>query len=114
MLRRDGRRRLKTEVLADMPLRGEVSVRGGGIHGLIATLERLDVPGSPARTLYTCRITVLRGPHLVLSGVEEMADHLGGIRQRQAWWCRTPSGPRPRPYDPNPPSPVRRDPSYSP
>lgn len=113
MLRREGRRRLRTDVLADMPLRGEVTVSGVGIHGMTATLERPDMPGKAARTLLNCRMTALRGQSLVLGGVEELPDALGGMRHRQAWWCRLPAGTVPRPADPDPPSHVHRRPSYS-
>lgn len=113
MLRKEGRRRLRAEVLADLPLRGEVTIEGKGIEGLTATLERPDMPGSPCRTLLNVRLVKLREAHLLISGVEELPAALGGIRHRQAWWCRVPSGPHPQPIDPNPPSQVRRDPSYA-
>lgn len=113
MLRREGRRRLRNEVLADMPVRGEVTIDGKGIEGLTATLERPDMRGSPSRRLLTVRLVKMRAGSIVISGIEEFPDALGGMRHRQAWWCRLPSGPLPRPYDPNPPSPVQRDPSYA-
>lgn len=112
MLRREGRRRLKNELLAEMPIRGEVTIGGRGIDGLTATLERADMPGSPCRKLLTVRLVRMHESHLVISGIEELPDARGGLRHQQAWWCRLPAGAQPRPFDPNPPSAVRRDPSY--
>lgn len=111
-LRRGGRRRLRAEVVSDLPLRGDVAIAGGGIHGLTATLTCAGA-AEPMRNLANCRLTHLRGEHLVISGIEEIRDGESSLREVQSWWCRLPTGGTPGPFDPHPPSVVKRDKSYA-
>lgn len=109
-LRRDGRKHLQVDVLRQMPIRGDVSTEDTGARmGLIATLT---IAGAAHWQLEHCRITRVAADSLVLAGVETGAS---GLRHRQAWWCRLPppGSAGPRPFDPDPPSAVKRDPSYS-
>jgi len=109
LMRRDGRKRLRSDLLQQVPVRGDVSTTDTGARsGLIATLT---TDGSTLLRLTQCRVTRVAGDSLVLSGVEETSD---GLLQRQAWWCRLPGPGKPRPYDPDPPSVVARDLSYAP
>ena len=112
---RGGRRRLRAEVLAEMPLRGDVRIDDGGIHGLTATLVRADMPDSrPAWVLHSVRTGRMRGNHWLLTGIEEAPDPTGYLmRERQTWWCRRPGSGGPMPFDPEPPSAVPRDPTYA-
>lgn len=112
---RDGRDRLRSDVLSDMPIRGDVSILRGGIAGDMATLVRLiDAPGKPCRTLRSARAVPMRGRHLMIEGIEQVRDDRGGtMNHRQVWWCRLPrDGESAGPFDPDPPSAVQRDPSY--
>ena len=111
LLRRDGRKRLQVDVLRQMPIRGDVSTEDTGARmGLIALLT---VDGAARWRLEHCRITRIAADSLVLSGVETVD---GDLRHRQAWWCRLPppGSDGPHPFDPDPPSAVRRDRSYAP
>ncbi len=109
IMRCDGRKRLRSDLLQQLPVRGDVSTADTGARsGLIATLT---TEGSPHWRLAQCRVTRVARDGLVLSGVEETCD---GLLQRQAWWCRLPGPGKPRPYDPDPPSVVARDLSYAP
>jgi len=108
LMRRDGRKRLRSDLLQQLPVRGDVSTTDTGARsGLIATLM---TDGSPLWRLAQCRVTRVAADSLVLSGVEETCD---GLLQRQAWWCRLAGPGGPRPYDPHPPSAVARDLSYA-
>lgn len=96
-----------------MPIRGDVLVEGGGLHGLTAQLFRLDVPDRACRKLHNCRLSKLRGRHLLIEGVEDVTNDQGAMRHQQIWWCRQPrDGSTAAPFDPHPPSAVRHDPSY--
>ena len=109
LLRREGRRRLRSELQQQMPVRGNVTTDNGGARdGLTATLT---CDGTAVWRLAQCRITRMAADSLVLAGVESTPD---GMLQRQAWWCRAPGPGGPRPFDPDPPSAVTRDASYSP
>jgi hypothetical protein len=109
LLRCAGRRRLRADVLRDMPVRGDVATADTGARaGLVATLK---VAGELVMSLRQCRVTRVTTESLVLAGVESLPD---GSLQQQEWWCRTPGGGPPRPYDPEPPSVVVRDLSYAP
>lgn len=90
----------RREVLAEMPLRGDASVDGGGIHGFTATLVRTDMPGRrPAWVLHSVSTGTMRGNQWLLSGIEEMPDPTGYVmRERQTWWCRRPGSSGPMPF----------------
>jgi hypothetical protein len=108
-LRQGGRRRLRADVLREVPVRGDVATEDTGARaGLIA---KLTVAGELVMSLRQCRVTRVTTESLVLAGVESLPD---GSLQQQEWWCRLPGGGPPQPYDPDPPSAVRRDLSYSP
>lgn len=113
---RNGRDRLRADVLSDMPIRGDVSIVRGGIDGDTATLVRLsDGPGKPCRTLRRVTAAPMRGRHLMIEGIEQVSDANGStMNNRQVWWCRLPKGGEDAaPLDPDPPTAVRRDPSYA-
>lgn len=106
LLRKEGRRRLRADVLRDMPIRGDVTTEDTGArYGLIATLT---LAGTLHRRMERVTITRVATGSLVLAGVEVV----DGMRHQQDWWCRLPPGGPPRPYDREPPSVVVRDPSY--
>lgn len=108
-MRREGRKRLRADLLQQLPVRGEVTTQDTGAKsGLIASLT---VDGNLLWRLSQCRVTRITAGGLVLAGIEETPD---GLSQRQAWWCRLPGPGAPRPYDPNPSSVVARDLSYAP
>jgi len=107
-LRRDGRRRLRADVLRAGPVRGDVVTEDTGArYGLIATLS---AAGAELARIERATIKRVAGSSLVLEGVEVIDSE----RHVQEWWCRLPTGGPPRPYDPEPPSAVMRDPSYAP
>lgn len=108
LLRREGRRRLRADVLRDVPMRGDVATEDTGARlGLIATLT---AAGAELARMERVTVTRIASGSLVLAGVELGDD----MRHAQEWWCRLPAGGPPRPYDADPPSEVARDPSYAP
>lgn len=109
LLRLDGRRRLRADVLRQVPMRGDVTAaEGRPMEGLVATLT---AAGAVLARMNHTRITRMAGSSLVLAGSATRAD---GISEQQEWWCRQVDGGPPRPYDPDPPSAVARDLSYAP
>ena len=108
LMRRDGRRRLRADVLRQVPMRGDVATEDTGArYGLIATLS---AAGAELARIERVTIKRVASSSLVLDGVEVV----DGERHVQEWWCRLPAGGPPAPYDPDPPSTVARDPSYAP
>lgn len=108
LLRQAGRRRLRADVLRDLPVRGDVATEDTGArYGLIATLT---LAGAVRWRMERVSITRIASGSIVLAGIEVADD----MRQAQEWWCRLPAGGPPRTYDPEPPSAVTQDPSYSP
>lgn len=107
-LRHEGRRRLRADVLREVPMRGDVATDDTGARfGLIATLS---AAGAELARMERVTVSRIASGSLVLAGVELVDD----LRYAQEWWCRPVSGGPPRPYDPDPPSAVSRDPSYAP
>ena len=107
LLRHEGRRRLRDDVLREVPVRGDVATTDTGArYGLIATLA---AAGAELARMERVTVGRIAGSSLVLAGVE-VAD---GERHVQEWWCRMVTGGPPQPYDPDPPSAVVRDPSYA-
>lgn len=107
-LRSAGRRRLRADVLRDLPMRGDVATDDTGArYGLIATLTLAGVVRGRMERVTVARIA---SSSMVLAGVEVAGDE----RHVQEWWCRLPAGGPPRAYDPEPPAVVVRDPSYAP
>lgn len=107
-LRSAGRRRLRADVLRDMPMRGDVATEDTGArYGLIATL---NAAGAELARMERVTVARIASGSMVLAGVEVAGDE----RHVQEWWCRLPAGGPPRPYDLDPPSAVARDPSYAP
>jgi len=108
LLCRDGHRRLRADILREVPMRGDVIMaEGKPMEGMVATLS---AAGTVLARLEHCRITRMASSSLVLAGTETTVDDL---THRQEWWCRQVSGGPPRPYDPDPPSAVERDLSYA-
>lgn len=88
MLRRSGRKRPREDVLADIPLRGDLSIctRHGVLQAALLPDKRLpdDMP-----VLEECRVTRLCGQSFVLVGFEQVdLRRAGHARYCQAWWCR--------------------------
>jgi len=109
LLRKDGRRRLRADILREVPMRGDVVMaEGRPMQGMVATLK---AAGAVLAELHHSRIARMATSSLVLAGVETMAD---GLTHKQEWWCRQVSGGPPQAYDPDPPSAVARDLSYAP
>lgn len=107
LLRKEGRRRLRADVLRDVPMRGDVATKDTGARlGLIATLT---AAGAELARMERVSVTRIASGSLVLAGVEVV----GEFKHGQEWWCRLPSGGPPRPYDLEPPSVVARDLSYA-
>ena len=107
-LRTEGRRRLRADVLRDLPVRGEVSTEDTGArYGLIATLT---AAGAELARMERVTVGKIASSSMVLAGVEVAGDE----RHVQEWWCQLPTGGPPRPYDADPPSVVAKDPSYAP
>lgn len=107
LLRHVGRRRLRADVLRDVPMRGDVATTDTGArYGLVATLT---AAGTELARIERVTITRVASSSMVLAGVELIDD----MRQAQEWWCRQVDGGPPRPYDPAPPSAVARDLSYA-
>ncbi|HQC95194.1 MAG TPA: hypothetical protein PK306_05760 [Aquabacterium sp.] len=106
-LRIAGRRRLRADVLREMPVRGDLATDDTGArHGLVATLTLAGAEHARMERVTVARIA--RGS-LVLAGVEQVGDE----RHVQEWWCLLPTVGPTRPYDAVPPSVVARDPSYA-
>lgn len=108
LLRAAGRRRLRADVLRDVPMRGDISTEDTGArYGLIATLS---AAGAELARMERVTVTRVATSSMVLAGVEA----IDGDRHVQEWWCRLPAAGPPQPYDADPPSAVARDPSYAP
>lgn len=106
-LRTAGRRRLRVDVLTDVPVRGDVITHDtGSRYGLVAEPR---LAGAVHWRLERCQLERIASSSLVLSGVDVNDDR----RHTQEWWCRQPIGGPPQAYDPDPPSAVTRDPSYA-
>ena len=109
LMRQAGRRRLRADLLREVPMRGDVAVaEGRPMEGLVATLT---AAGAVLARMDHARITRMAGSSLVLAGTQTLPD---GLTERQEWWCREVRGGPPQPYDPDPPSAVARDLSYAP
>lgn len=107
LLRKEGRCRLRADVLRDVPMRGDVVTEDTGArYGLIA---KLTTAGAELARMERVTVGRIASGSLVLAGVDVAGDE----RHVQEWWCRLPTGGPPRPYDPEPPSAVARDPSYA-
>lgn len=108
LLRRDGRRRLRADVLREVPMRGDVAVDEG--LSWVGKLATLTAAGAVLASMDHVSLTRIASSSMIILGSEE----IDGLRQQQEWWCRPVSGGPPRPYDPDPPSAVTRDLSYAP
>jgi hypothetical protein len=108
LLRSEGRRRLRVDILRGMPVRGKITTEDtGSRHGLIASLW---LAGTEHWRLERINVSRIGANSLVLSGIEVIAD----LRHAQEWWCRSPGEGPPAPYNGRPASAVRRDLSYLP
>jgi len=108
LLRSEGRRRLRVDVLRDVPIREDISTEDTGArYGVVATLK---VAGAVMARMERVTIGRVVTSSLVLAGVEVLNEE----RHVQEWWCRQGEGGPPRPYDADTPSVVERDPSYAP
>jgi hypothetical protein len=87
----DGRKRLRTDVLADTPMRVDLSIERGGIHGTTAYLAKPGGDELLCRPLLNCRVVPLRGDSMIVSGVHEtQGPGEPRLLPQHAWWCRLP------------------------
>lgn len=91
LLRCEGQKRPKDEVLGAKPLRAELRVQqspGGLIAHLLFPWNGPAGPGSNVPTLQDCRLKRMTGDDIVLLGAEWVGMHHVRRRVPQAWWCR--------------------------
>ena len=93
MLRRDGEKVPRQQVLSAKPLRAELSVRpmpGGTFAQLNFPWHGALSPGSHVPTLQEPKLSHLRGDSFVLVGLEWVGKHHERRQVPQAWWCQLP------------------------
>jgi rubredoxin len=108
-LRCRGARLLRTLVIAERPVRGELQVSGPRLGRREPGRAFLLVPGSPEfaqvlPALDNARVTRVSGDALLVIGVERIERHGGRSWDDypQVWWCRL-AGRRPSKLDTEPP-----------
>lgn len=91
LLRREGLKIPREEVLAEVPLRADLSVtEWPGLRQALLTFASAGEPmhGSPRYILDDCRLRRLEGNSFVLVGLEWVGMHWERKQAPQAWWCR--------------------------
>ena len=96
LLRREGLKIPREEVLAEVPLRADLSVtEWPGMRQALLTFASAgaSMHGAPRYILDDCRLWRLQGNSFVLVGPEWVGMYWERTQTPQAWWCRLVSEP---------------------
>lgn len=103
MMRAEGEKRPREELLAAKPLRAELVVHTVGASTYAILTRPWDGPSAPGThlpQLQQARVRAIKGNALMLHGTEFAGMHHERRQVPQAWWCRVlPESERPAPLD---------------
>lgn len=99
MMRSEGVKRPRDDLLAAQPLRGELVVHTAGPTAYAILTRPWQGPtaaGTALPQLQQCRIRTIKGDTLMLHGLEFVGMHHERRQVPQAWWCKVlPESERP-------------------